>query len=265
MEISTGTVLEGLSPTPDISIVIPAYNEEIRLPATLQKLQQFFASTGWHANTSVLVVDDGSTDATVNIVRTMQKTWKNLDLLVLPHVGKGAAIRNGLLYANGNYIMFCDADMAMPVDQLPRFFPPISPDADIIIGSRELPDSHRYQEPFYRHFMGRMFNQVTQFLVLPGLEDTQCGFKRFTRPAARKLAEHQLVDGMAFDVELLALARHFQYSIAEIPIDWHHDSHSKVRTWQDTLAMTRDVYQIRQRIRHMKSESPISLPMRSIS
>lgn len=250
---------ENALPNYDISIVIPAYNEAVRLPETLRILQQFFSTIGWNTRAHVLVVDDGSNDTTTDIVRSIQQSWSHLELLALPHGGKGYAIRNGLLHAGGNFIMFCDADMAMPVKDLPRFFPPISPDVDIVIGSRELPTSHRYHEPIHRHFMGRIFNLITQILVLPGIEDSQCGFKRFTRQAARQLAEHQVVDSMAFDVEMLSLARHFNFSIAEIPIDWYHDNQSKVRALRDTLIMTRDVYRVRQRVRQMKPVSPVSL------
>jgi len=190
-----------------LSIVIPAYNEAERLPQTLCLLHAFLARQGWLATTEVIVVDDGSTDGTFGVAAREIAAWPQLAVMTLPHRGKGAAVRQGMLAAQGEYIFFGDADFSMPVEQIVRFLPPNCPDAPIIIGSREAPGARRFGEPPYRHVMGRIFNSLVRIFLFPGIDDTQCGFKRMTRAAAHALCAEQRINGLSFDVELLALAR----------------------------------------------------------
>ncbi len=234
-----------------LSIVIPAYNEATRLPQNLRKLHAFLAHQGWLATTEVIVVDDGSGDGTFGVVTRLCAGWPQLAVITLPHRGKGAAVRQGMLAARGDYIIFADADFSMPVEQLVRLLPPTCPDVPIVIASREASGARRYGEPEYRHLMGRVFNWLVGMLVVAGIADTQCGFKRMTRAAAHTLCAEQRLDGMSFDVELLALARARGYAVAEIAIDWYHERHSRVRPLRDTLAMVRDVWAVRRRMRHL--------------
>lgn len=244
-----------------LSIVIPAFNEAQRLPETLARLRAFLAEQGWLAATEVLVVDDGSTDGTLGVAARLRSGWPRLAVISLPHRGKGAAVRQGLLAAHGEYVFFGDADFSMPVEQIARFLPPASPMADVVIGSREALGARRFNEPNYRHVMGRVFNLLVKLLVLRGFNDTQCGFKRLTRAAAHALGAELRLDGWSFDVELLALARARGFTIAEIPIDWHHECHSRVRPVRDTLRMVADVGRVRHRMRHLPP-SPNAMPDR---
>ena len=234
-----------------LSIVIPAYNEADRLPQSLARIRAFLQAQAWEATTEVIVVDDGSTDGTVASVARLVRGWPGLSIITLPHRGKGAAVRQGLLAAQGAYIFFADADLSMPIEQVVRFLPPLSPDCAIVIGSRQAPGARRYAEPTYRHIMGRIFNGLVRVLVVKGISDTQCGFKRMTRAAAHALCAEQQLDGLSFDVELLALARARGYSIAEIGIDWYHERHSRVRPIRDTIKMVRDIWVVRRRMRHL--------------
>jgi dolichyl-phosphate beta-glucosyltransferase len=239
-----------------LSIVIPALNEAERLPQSLTKIRAFLQAQGWEATTEVIVVDDGSTDSTVAVTARMIRQWPQLTLLTLPHRGKGAAVRQGVLVARGDDIFLCDADLSMPIEQITRFLAPQAPAADVVIGSREAPGARRFGEPRYRHRMGRVFNLLVRLLVLGGIEDTQCGFKRMTRAAAQALCAEQRLNGLSFDVELLALARARGYTIAEIPIDWYHEAHSRVRPIRDTISMVRDIWTVRRRMRQVAFAPP---------
>lgn len=232
-----------------LSMIIPAYNEGRRLPDKLREIRAYLTQQGWTATTEIIVVDDGSRDDTVVQVARLVRGWPGLSIITLPHAGKGAALRQGTMVARGDYLLFCDADLSMPLAELPRFLPPASPLCDIVIASREAPGARRFNEPAYRHVMGRGFNWLVRQLVLAGIRDTQCGFKRLTRAAARELCALQRQNGFTFDVELLALARARGYTIAEIPIDWYHSTNSRVRPVRDTIAMFGAIWQVRQRLR----------------
>ncbi len=231
--------------SPWLTIVIPAYGEAERLPPTLRAIFLFLRQRGWIHRTEVLVVDDGSTDDTVAVATKLVHRHPCLAIISAPHEGKGAAVRRGMAAARGDYIFLCDADLSMPIGELPRFLPPLCPDADLIIGSREAPGARRFDEQPYRHVMGRVFNRIVRWLAVPGIDDTQCGFKRLTRDAARMLSATMTLDGLCFDVEMLALARLHGLSIVELPIDWRHDRHSRVRPLRDTITMVRDVWRVR--------------------
>jgi dolichyl-phosphate beta-glucosyltransferase len=232
-----------------LSIVIPAYNEAKRLPPSLKTIVRFLKRRKWYDISEVIVVDDGSVDRTVAVAKRFAAAHPPVKIISAPHRGKGAAIRRGMLEARGDFIFLCDADLAMPIKGLPNFLPPLSPEADLVIGSRELPGAHRYSEPWHRHVMGRVFNLIVKMLVVPGIDDTQCGFKCLTRAAAGELAHEMTLDGLSFDVEMLALARALDMTISEIPVEWHHEPNSRVRPIRDTIAMVCDVWRVRRRMR----------------
>ena len=193
----------------------------------------------------VLVVDNGSTDRTPEIVRTFAAQHPILSLLHQPIRGKGAAVRKGMLEGRGDYLFICDADLAMPIEQVERFLPPTLSDYDVAIASREAPGARRFNEPWYRHLMGRVFNLLVRWLAVPGIQDTQCGFKSFRREVARDLFTTQVLDGWAFDVEVLYIARRRGYRIVEVPIDWYYGEGSRVSPLRDSWNMLREVLRVR--------------------
>ncbi len=231
-----------------ITIVIPAYNEERRLPETLRRVQTFMDQAD--VPLDVIVVNNASTDATEVIARAYAAQDARFQALHQPIRGKGAAVRMGMLAAQGRYAFICDADLAMPIEELPRFYPQtLGGDYDIAIASREAPGAVRYNEPAYRHLMGRVFNFIVRTLLLPGFQDTQCGFKSFRRDVARDLFSLQHINGWAFDVEVLAAALRRGYRILEVPIPWYYGAESRVHPVRDTLSMLREVLAIRRDIR----------------
>jgi len=238
---------------PLLSVIIPAYNEAQRLPQTLRLLHDFFDSQLYPAE--VLVVDDGSSDSTAALVAAQMDTWPALRLLRASHAGKGHAIRQGVAAARGAYLFFCDADLSMPINELPRFLPPMLADCDIAIGSREGPGARRYGEPLYRHMLGRLFNHFIRLATGLSFADTQCGFKCLRIAVARDLCAHQTLSGWAFDVELLVIARRRGYRIIEVPIQWYFSPSSRLRPFRDALRMARDVWIVRRNDRNRRYES----------
>ena len=232
-----------MSTGPLLSIVIPAYNEAQRLPETLVQLQAYAGQQSYQIE--VLVVDDGSEDATAQIAEALAMNWDKLRLLRLAHGGKGRAIRQGLLEARGDLLFICDADLSMPIEQLLLFLAAAKEGCQVGIGSREAPGATRYDEPELRHLMGRVFNWLVQRLALPGIQDTQCGFKCFTREAARDLASCQRLGGWGFDVELLFIARKRGYVIREVPIAWYYKPSSRIHPLRDAIRMTSDLFTVR--------------------
>jgi len=226
-----------------LSIVIPAYNEQDRLPATLERLANFLAQQSYSAE--VIVVDDGSTDATREVVKTAMERYPFLGLICAPHRGKGHTVRQGMLAARGRYVIFCDADLSMPPELINAFPHALEDQAQVAIATREGVGSRRIGEPGYRHVMGRVFNLIVQLLAVRGFRDTQCGFKGFTRESARAIFTRQKIDGFGFDVEVLYLARKLGYRVVEIPIDWYYQPSSRVDPLRDTMRMFRDVLQVR--------------------
>jgi glycosyltransferase involved in cell wall biosynthesis len=222
-----------------LSIVIPAYNEAHRLPASLERARVFLSESGIGAE--VLVVDDGSDDATAAVVEKAQRDWPALKLLRQTHAGKGAAVRLGIAQAVGEQIALADADFSMPVTEFRRFLPDALGEYDIAIASREAPGARRYGEPAYRHIMGRVFNRLAQWLLLPGIEDTQCGFKFLRSAVAQDITQQLTIDGWGFDVEMLYIARRHGYRIREIGVPWRYGSDSRVSPLRDTLTMIRDL------------------------
>ena len=192
----------------------------------------------------VAIVDDGSSDATASLVRSFEQPYPDVHLISVPHGGKGWAVNQGMLWTTGEYRFLCDADLSMPIEQVARFLPPESSRFDVAIGSREIAQARRIGEPPRRHMMGRVYNLLVQALAVPGLSDTQCGFKCFRGPVAQELFVLQRLYGFAFDVEILFLARKRGLRIKEVPIDWYYRSQSKVRPFKDPMIMTRDILKI---------------------
>jgi len=226
-----------------LSIVIPVYNEERRLPTTLENVISFVSSQPY--SSEVIVVENGSLDHTLQIALEFAKNFDRLRVLRADTRGKGLAVQQGMLAAHGSFRFMCDADLSMPVDQINRFIPPALQDFDIAIASREAPGAVRYNEPQYRHTVGRIFNTLIRVLALPGLNDTQCGFKCFRAPVAEELFHLQTINGWSFDVELLYIARQRGYKIVELPIPWYFNPESKINVLRDSLRMATDLLQIR--------------------
>ena len=229
------------------SIIIPAYNEEKRLPGTLEQVFRFLEKQSY--TSEVIVVENGSNDRTYETAEEFTKQHKNLRVLHHEQRGKGGAVQRGVREARGEYVFFCDADLSMPVEEISKFLPPELTDFDIAIASRESPGAVRYNEPYYRHLTGRVFNMLIHWMVLPSLQDTQCGFKCLRAEVARDIFPFQTLTGWAFDVELLYIARHHSYRILEIPIDWYFNADSKIRVLRDSQRMFLDLLVIRRNAR----------------
>jgi glycosyltransferase involved in cell wall biosynthesis len=228
--------------TPFLSIVIPAHNEENRLPRALEQVFSFLKTQAY--TSEVVVVENGSSDATLQIANVFAKSHPTLVVIHEERRGKGNAVRRGMLEARGEYRFICDADLSMPIADLQKFLPPALDDFDIAIGSREAPGAVRYDEPLYRHLGGRAINLAIRALILPGLNDTQCGFKCFRAQTSEILFRQQTLAGWSFDIELLHLARLKNLRIREVPIHWYFDPDSKVNAVRDALRMVGDIFRI---------------------
>jgi glycosyltransferase involved in cell wall biosynthesis len=228
--------------SPFLSIVIPAHNEEIRLPRALRQVFTFLENQPYSAE--VIIVENGSSDRTLEMAHEFASHQSNLVVIHEEQAGKGNAVRRGVLEARGEYRFICDADLSMPITELKKFLPPALNDFEVAIASREAPGAVRYNEPSYRHWGGRAINLVIRLLILPGLNDTQCGFKCFHAGAAERLFNQQTLTGWSFDIEILYLARKNHMRIKEIPIQWHFDADSKVSAVRDALRMIGDIFRI---------------------
>ncbi len=229
-----------------LSVVIPAYNEETRIQRTLERTVEYLDTSPWKPY-EILVVSDGSTDQTESIVKAFAQTHPQVKLLAYqPNRGKGYAVRYGILRAQGEWVLFSDADLATPIEELEKLAPYLEGGYAVAIGSRPLRDSQLVvRQPFYREMAGRAFNKVVQLLAVRGIHDTQCGFKLFTRESAQAIFSLCRLDGFSFDFEALYYARRLGYSIAEVPIRWMHQEGSKVRMLRDGLRMLRDLVWLR--------------------
>jgi glycosyltransferase involved in cell wall biosynthesis len=239
---------------PFLTIVIPAYNEARRLPATLERILNYLDQQDYPAR--VIVVDDGSTDGTVDVARAYDEQHRRVEVIEGPHQGKGATVRRGMLAADGDIVLFSDADLSTPIEEIDRLLPWFDRGYDVVIGSREGAGAQRYDEPFYRHLMGRVFNTLVQMLTVRGIQDTQCGFKAFRRDVARDLFSRMRLytnDGKpvagamvtAFDVEILYLAQRLGYRIREVPVEWRYSNETKVNPLRDSWRNFRDVLTVR--------------------
>ena len=243
-------------PAPFLSIILPAHNEEQRLPPSLKKVQAFIDAQTYPAE--VIVVENGSTDGTYAAARGFLERMPTLRVVQESGRGKGLAVRRGMLEARGEYRIFCDVDFSMPVEQISNFFPPALPQVDVAIASREAPGAKRYGEPELRHFIGRGFNTLVRWMALPGLQDTQCGFKCFRGDVAARIFPLQTITGWTFDVEVLFIARKMGYSILEVPIPWYYNADSKVRVIKDSLHMFTDLIDIRLKaLRGLYHDAPV--------
>jgi glycosyltransferase involved in cell wall biosynthesis len=246
--------VKAYSHTPALSVVVPAYNEELRLPDTLQQIFAYLDRQPFAAE--VIVADDGSDDSTAAIVEQATERYPGLSLLGLDHRGKGFAVRAGALAARGDYVLLCDADLAVPIEQWERLRDALERGNDVAIGSREGMGARREGEPWYRHVMGRVFNLIVRVVAVGGIQDTQCGFKALRREVASDLFRRVRIYGenappvrgaavTAFDVELLYLARRRGYRIAEVPVPWRYGTETKVNPLRDSWRNLMDVLAVR--------------------
>lgn len=228
---------------PALSVVVPTLNEERCIEQLLDRVTRFLESGGrpWE----IVVVDDGSTDATVALVERRMAADTRVRLLIQAHRGKGAAVRRGMLGAQGAWRLMTDADLSVAPDEWSAFLDAAwKTDAAVIVGSREAPGSRRIGEPLRRHVIGRIFNWLVRLFVLPGIQDTQCGFKLVRADVARDVFERITTDGFAFDVEMLFLARRAGFQIREVGIVWVCRTDSRVSVTRGAAAFA-DVLRIR--------------------
>lgn len=230
---------------PKYSIVIPAYNEAARIGRALASVTECIRQRGW--NSELIAVNDGSRDNTAEIIRTFAEKDPLVRLIENPgNRGKGYSVKNGILNAHGDIVMFTDADLSSPIEEAERLFAAIEDGADIAIGSRWLDRSRQtIRQPFYRRFFGRCFNAVTRFIVGLPFADTQCGFKAFRRSAAQTVFQLQRIERWGFDPEILFIALKRGYSIKEVAVSWGHDERSRISYLKDGIRMLEDIAYIR--------------------
>ncbi len=231
--------------SPQLSIVIPAYNESARIEATLERVMACVETQRWDAE--VLVVDDGSRDATPEIIQRWMRRYPQLHLIKNDgNRGKGYSVRNGLLQATGEVVMFTDADLSAPMEEAERLLAAIADGADVAIGSRWMDKTRQtIHQPLYRRFFGRCFNWVTRTVMGLPFKDTQCGFKAFKRPAAQIIFRLQRIERWGFDPEILFIARKLGYDIREVPVTWGHDERSRMSYLKDGMKMLEEMAIIR--------------------
>ena len=229
---------------PYLSVVVPAYNEAARIQETLERLREYFERQTYRW--SVTVVSDGSTDGTDAVVTAFVRTAAHFTLeAYTPNRGKGYAVRRGMLAAEGDLVLFTDADLATPIEELEKLFKQIDR-VPIAVGSRPLKESWlERRQPWYRELLGRLSNKLVQLLGVPGIHDTQCGFKLFRREAARQIFRCVKLDGYGFDFESLMIARDLGLEVAEVPIRWAHQDGSKVVLWRDAPRALVDLLRLR--------------------
>lgn len=236
-----------------LTVVVPAYNEARRLPGTLEKMAAYFRRQTYPWQ--ICVVDDGSDDGTLAIAHAIAASEPGVAVIANDHRGKAFAVRTGILAARTRNVAFSDADLSVPIAEIERLLAALAGGADVAFGSREGPGARRYGEPGYRHLMGRVYNLLYRRILLPGISDSQCGFKAFRTEVAHDLFQRMLVYGgdaqpikggmvTGFDTELLFLARRRGYRLAEVGVDWYYGRASKVRPLQDTVRMIIDVFRI---------------------
>lgn len=239
---------------PEVSIIIPAYNEEKIIGHTLRSITNYFRQN--QLTYEAIVSDDGSMDKTREAVEKISADYQEIKLVKNVHQGKAHAIRSGLQVALGDVILFMDADGATDISELDKLLPLLRQGADIVIGSREGLRAKRLNEPYYRHLMGRVFNKVVRFLVGLNFDDTQCGFKLFHKPVINELAAQSKIMSQpmnnlkrplvtAFDVELLVLAKLHGFKIVEVPVVWQYVPTNRINPLNDSLSMFLEVLRVR--------------------
>lgn len=229
---------------PFLSIVIPAYKEGVRLRRTLPDFLRFASS--FKLPVELIFVDDGSPDDTSQVIQPVIQGLPNARLVRLsPNQGKGAAVRAGMLSARGDFRLFTDADNSTDIPQVNKLLK-VADEKTIVIGSRYIHGALlKRKQPFYRVAGGRILNLFIQLFLLPGIRDTQCGFKLFPRRAAEQIFPKLRLTRFSFDLEVLALAKEFGYRIREVPVEWEDDPHSAVHPVKDGLALLQDVIRIK--------------------
>ncbi len=232
-------------PKPSLSVVIPAYNEEERLPGTLEKVASYLSSRG--REFEILVVDDGSTDGTAEVALSFSSRVPLRVLRNERNRGKGYSVRRGMLEARGELRLFTDADLSTPIEELPKLERAILEEGfDVAIASRGLPQSKLVvRQPLWREMLGRAFNLYIQALLLPGIWDTQCGFKLFTAEAAEEVFRRTTLEGFGFDFEALYIAKKLGFKIKEVPVTWVHSPKTKVKVLRDGISMGLDALKVR--------------------
>lgn len=236
-----------MKPRPDLSVVVPAFNEEARLGPTVR---EYLAYCRWTARrTELIVVDDGSVDRTSAVVNALETEYPEVRLIRLAeNHGKGHAVRSGVVNAQGKLVLFADADGATPLSEIERLEAAIEAGADVAIGSRALQDDKvKVNARLHRRLIGRIFHGLVEMLTVSGVKDTQCGFKLFRGPVAHDLFSRMRIRGFSFDVELLMMAQRRGYRIVEVPVNWTHQPGSKVNLVTDSARMLRDLFVIRGR------------------
>jgi len=230
---------------PKYSIIIPAYNESARIPATLEAVVSCIRERGWPAE--VVVVNDGSTDSTAQLVKDFAKRAPEVRLLENPgNRGKGFSVRSGILSAQGEIVMFTDSDLSAPIEEAERLFAAIANGADLAIGSRWLESGRQtHRQPLYRQFFGRCFNMVCRMVMNLPFADTQCGFKAFTRSAAQTVFQLQTIERWGFDPEILFIALKRGFRIVEVPVSWAHDERTRMSYLKDGLQMLKELAIVR--------------------
>ena len=230
---------------PELSVVIPAYNESARLPGTLRSIAAWLETRA--EPVEIIVVDDGSTDDTGAVVREFERRDRRFRLIRLArNRGKGNAVRVGVVNAAGRRVLFNDADGATPIEEISRLERALDEGADIAIGSRAIKSKATHvKTTWFRRAAGRLFHQLVRTLTVHGIVDTQCGFKLFEADVAQDLFSRMLMDGFSFDVELLMMAQRRKYRIAEIPVNWTHQEGSRISVVRDGLRMAADLFKIR--------------------
>lgn len=228
-----------------LSVVIPVYNEEERIGKTLDRALSYLNSSNY--TYEIIVVNDGSTDNTARIVRKFTERSKDVIFLesTINH-GKGFSVRKGMLAARGRYVLFSDADLSTPIEEVEKLQKWLEKGYDIVIGSRGLRESEiQIRQPWYREGMGKIFNLLVQLITVKGIKDTQCGFKCFKREIIQDIFNKQTITHFSFDVELLWIAMKRGYKIKEIPVRWLNDTQSKVNPVSDSTRMFYDLMKIR--------------------
>ena len=239
-----------MTDAPTLSVVVPAFQEERRLPTTLDRLADYLGQR-YPETFEVLVVDDGSTDRTHELTRDHSAAFRTLRLP--SNQGKGAAVRAGVLASRGDLVLITDADLAAPIEELAKLEEFVA-EAPVVFGSRALRrELIRQRQPFYREGLGRIFNRILQVLGVRGIRDTQCGFKLLDGETARSLFAEMTIDGFAFDVELLLRARRRGLEVAEVPVVWNHVEESRVHPIKDSFGMLFDVLRLRWRLAREES------------
>lgn len=248
---------------PKYSIVIPAYNERARIPATLEAVISCVRAKGWEAE--IIVVNDGSTDNTAQLVRDVAERVPEVRLLENPgNRGKGYSVRNGVLHSVGDIVMFTDSDLSAPIDEAERLFAAIAGGADIAIGSRWLESGRQtHRQPLYRQIFGRCFNAVCRMVMQLPFADTQCGFKAFTRNAAQTVFQLQTIERWGFDPEILFIALKRGFRIVEVPVSWAHDERTRMSYLRDGVQMLKELAMIRWNAMLGRYSKPIDAILRT--